>query len=123
MKAIATALIVSFAAVTGAHAADVSSSKTRAEVVTELNAAIANGTANVSGLEYPLALEQTNSKSREQVVAELRAAQANGTANVSGLEYPQAVAVQGQDQDVSRRQVQAELESFRAQSSERFIAA
>src|SRR5690606_7476547 len=107
MKTLATALAMSFAVIAGAaQAADAPPTKTRAQVVAELQAAQSQGLISEGELDYPIAQTASSHKSRAEVQAELAAAQSTGQISEGELDYPPVAVAES---DKSRAQVQAEL--------------
>src|SRR3546814_14959381 len=83
--------------------------KTRAQVVAELQAAQSQGLISSGELDYPLAAAPTSNVSRADVQAELAAAQAAGTISQGELDYPPVAAAESTK---TRAQVQAELHNY-----------
>jgi hypothetical protein len=115
---IASALLASFAFVSaGAQAADVGQDKSRAEVVSELAQAKADGQYTFGNLEYPAPIAQNREESRQQVQAELSAAKADGEVTFGNLSYPPEASA---NTNASRAEVQAELKDAKADGSYTF---
>ena len=96
MKTIVSALMISLSLVAGAAQAahaDAPSSKTRAQVITELQEARTQGLLSRGELDYPpAALQPSSSMSRQEVQAELAAARKAGTLSRGDLDYPPETA-------------------------------
>src|SRR3546814_13334190 len=88
MKTLASALMISLSVLAGVAQAADAPTKTRAQVVAELQAAQSQGLISSGELDYPLAAAPTSNVSRADVQAELAAAQAAGTISQGELDYP-----------------------------------
>jgi hypothetical protein len=64
------------------------STKTRAEVIAELQQARADGSLEISEYGYPVIPQTGTPKTRAEVVAEVEQARADGTLNISEYGYP-----------------------------------
>ncbi len=111
MKTLATTLMISLSLIAGiaqaATSTDVSTTKTRAQVVTELQQARAQGLLSNGELDYPPAIASTSSETRAQVVAELHAAEAVGQMSRGETNYP-PVSANTKTSTTTRAAVEAE---------------
>jgi hypothetical protein len=101
--------VLSGSVLANAPAATTSSSKTRTQVVAELQQARANGEINVGDADYPYQPKFVSTKTRAEVVAELVQARANGELSVGDADYPRLPAFVSTK---TRAQVQAELVEY-----------
>jgi anti-sigma28 factor (negative regulator of flagellin synthesis) len=119
MKTLTTALVLSLSLIgVSAQAADLGHDKTRAEVVSELQQAKADGSYTFGNLEYPAPIAQRSSLTRAEVQSELAAAQNNGEVTFGTLDYPPQVAQTGATE--SRAQVVQELRQAKADGTYTF---
>jgi transcription elongation GreA/GreB family factor len=86
------------------------STKTRAEVIAELQQARADGTYAVSEYDYPVVQLTGTPKTRAEVVAEIEKARADGTLNYNEENYP---IVKTTGTPKTREQVREELVQYR----------
>ncbi|HYD63586.1 MAG TPA: DUF4148 domain-containing protein [Noviherbaspirillum sp.] len=86
------------------------STRTRAEVIAEIDQARADGTLHVSDTEYPVVMQSGMPKTRAEVVAEIERARADGTLYTNDATYP-VLPVAAETK--SRDEVRAELEQYR----------
>lgn len=107
---IAGSMSAAFAQQSGGEHGSATSSKTRAEVVAELERARAEGKLNLPDHAYPGFAAAGPGKTREEVRAELRQAHADGSLNYNDPNYPfTQLAGEGK----SRQQVREELAQYR----------
>lgn len=110
MKTAIATLIVSAAFVaSAAQAADTSPTKTRAQVVAELQQARELGLLSRGELDYPPAHASTDHKSRDEVLAELAEAKATGQLSTGELDYP---PVATSESNKTRAQVVQEMRDY-----------
>lgn len=115
MKTIVSALMISLSLVAGAAQAahvDAPSTKTRAQVIAELQEASAQGLLSRGEGDYPLALKTSNSKTRQDVRAELADARMAGTLSRGEGDYPPETP---SDSSKTGAEVQAELVAYNAE--------
>ena len=119
MKVLTIAAMLAFSTIAGVANAAVDAPKTRAQVITELHEAQAQGLVTVGEQAYPVNVAASSSKSRAEVLAELQDAENAGYIVVGeDAQYPAVV----QSSDKSRAQVQAELNSY-ASTHSNFVGA
>ncbi|MFW7340928.1 DUF4148 domain-containing protein [Pollutimonas sp. H1-120] len=109
MKTLATTLMISLSVLAGAAQAADESTKTRAQVVAELQQAQSQGLISYGEQAYPVEVGTANSNSRADVLAELAAAQKADAISNGELDYP---PVAGIDSNKTRAEVQAELFNY-----------
>lgn len=111
MKTLASTLMISLSLIAGvaqaASSTDVPTSKTRAQVVAELQEARAQGLLSTGQEDYPIVNASTSSKTRAEVEAELVAAEAAGTISRGELDYP-PVSANAKTSTTTRAAVEAE---------------
>ena len=115
MKIVTSAALISLSLAMGAaNAANTGEpvSKTRAEVVAELQDAMARGLVQHGEFDYPIAIQSTSSKTRQQVVDELAAARAAGMQPAGELNYPPVAANAGSE--TPRAEILRELAEYKA---------
>lgn len=92
------------------------STKTRAEVVAELQQARANGELQINDATYPdksIASATVSTKTRAEVIDELKQARANGELPINDATYPDKAIVSAQVSTKTRAQVVEELKQYR----------
>ena len=114
MKIVTSAALISLSLAMGvANASNTGepASKTRAEVVAELQDAMARGLMPQGEFDYPVAIQSTSAKTRQEVVDELAAARAAGMQPAGELNYPPVAANAGSE---TRAEVVRELAEYKA---------
>lgn len=118
MKAFASVLMISASLIAGAAQAATSTdapvSKTRAQVVAELQQARAEGLLSTGESDYPAAIQANASqKTRAQVESELVVAEAAGQVSTGEADYP-PLAAQADTSSTTRAAVEAEYAQLAA---------
>ena len=91
------------------------STKTRAEVIAELQQARANGELPVNDATYPdkaIVSAPVSGKTRAQVIDELKQARANGEFPINDATYPDKAVAAAPVSTKTRAQVREELKQF-----------